>query len=501
VAQAGGQAPRSRAGRGRLIALFGVALAGGGIALAVAGRSAPSTVLGPASALLVLGALAWLSGRIRAGGDAPEPTFGGGGSRTYLGYFAVALLAGEAAVLAPIAAKGIGGLTGGAAAPLMALATATIATLPLWHAVAGTAPALAIVARLAKRQSGMRLRTLLRGLAWGGLGAAGIAMFLEILFVVAIAAVLVALLLADPAGRALIDAVIAGVGSPDGLDPEAIDMDAIAPLITHPGVLGAAFLMFAVLGPAAEETAKAFGISLIRSRTRPRAFLAGAACGAGFGITESLLIGAVSAGPMWGVVMLVRATSTLMHTAMGALGGLGWFALREGRTGAGVLRIGAAIGLHGMWNGLVLAAALGGLISGAGLAGDGLAGTAAGIAAAIGPLALTLLLGSLLIGLLAAGDRAGREWAATAAAVAASGAVGEAGAVPALSAIEPRDVGTTGEPHEPRDLGDASAAGEPHEPRDLGDASGPNEPRRPGQPGDVPEPDEPDGTGTTAAPR
>ena len=285
------------------------------------------------------------------GGSAARPRFGRRGAPSFLLLLLLVLVA--------------GGLLQRSGGPALTL-------LPVAHFLAALLPALALVAVVARRTRGAPLATVLTGITWGGLGATAIALVLEGVFLMLMALVVTVGLSLD--GGEALSGVREALGemSAGGGDPEAL-LSALQTLVSLPGVILAGYGIFALLGPAVEELAKLAGVILAAPRTRQGALLRGVAVGAGFGLVETVLLGAsafgasptaVGAAPQmaalspevgWPALMGMRAVTTTMHAACSGLAALGWHAMSEQRRlAAGALRVGLAILVHGLWNGLIL---------------------------------------------------------------------------------------------------------------------------------------------------
>lgn len=141
-----------------------------------------------------------------------------------------------------------------------------------------------------------------------------------------------------------------------GEDPQALGR-VMQSYLNQPGVLAGLMVFFAVFTPLLEELFKTAGVWLAgpRLRTPAEGFAAGALCGAGFALLESL--GATSAGAGgWPWLVLARAGTDILHIFNGAL--LGWAlvgAWRQRRWLRLFLTYLAAVLLHGLWNAASLA--------------------------------------------------------------------------------------------------------------------------------------------------
>ncbi len=276
--------------------------------------------------------------------DRPLRLFERRGAGRPLLVFALALAAGQLALLG----------SGGGIAIVVA------------HPLAAAMPALAVIAAIAFQQRGAEPAPVFRGLVWGAAIATFIAFVAEVLVLGVIALLLFMGLRSSPEGLAVIESLrglyIQFANAPEAFDPSMLDSEEVAAILLRPSFVLAAFGLFGLFGPAIEELAKVGGVAVIRPRDKARAFLVGAACGAGFGFAEALLLGMAGLGPLWAASMLVRVFSTLMHALLSGIAGLGWYALAaEGRWIPGVRGIALAIIGHGLWNSLVLAAVIGGI--------------------------------------------------------------------------------------------------------------------------------------------
>jgi hypothetical protein len=136
--------------------------------------------------------------------------------------------------------------------------------------------------------------------------------------------------------------------------PEVIT-SLLAPYLTSPAVLFSAFAFVAVIVALIEELAKPIGVWLLANRrlTPAEGFIAGVLCGAGFALTESLVLS--SSTEAWSALVIVRIGTGVIHILTTAL--MGWalaIAWREGR----YLRLGitylSVVLLHALWNSLTL---------------------------------------------------------------------------------------------------------------------------------------------------
>ncbi len=133
--------------------------------------------------------------------------------------------------------------------------------------------------------------------------------------------------------------------------------------MTSPLVLIAALLVFSVISPLIEETAKSLTVWAVFDRlsTPAQGFAIGAMSGAAFGLVESLFASSTPDGN-WTTTLLVRGASTMMHIMSTSLTGWG-IALFKTRKNVGAVigMYALAMGLHGAWNASVVAITYGGL--------------------------------------------------------------------------------------------------------------------------------------------
>lgn len=133
-------------------------------------------------------------------------------------------------------------------------------------------------------------------------------------------------------------------------------------LLGSPLVIATVFVMLGFLVPLTEELLKPLALWTLRKRmvTPAEGFSAGLICGAGFAFIESAgLVAQMGGGTEWSQIVVVRITTSLLHVTTSALTGWGlasaWIQGKRGRAALAVL---AAIGLHGLWNSLVVSMAL-----------------------------------------------------------------------------------------------------------------------------------------------
>lgn len=129
----------------------------------------------------------------------------------------------------------------------------------------------------------------------------------------------------------------------------------LAQYLTSPAVLFSAFAFVAVIVALIEELVKPIGVWLLANRrlTPTEGFIAGVLCGAGYALTESLVLS--SSIEAWSALVTVRIGTGVIHILTTGL--MGWalaVAWREGR----YLRLGTTyllvVLLHAFWNSLTL---------------------------------------------------------------------------------------------------------------------------------------------------
>jgi hypothetical protein len=205
------------------------------------------------------------------------------------------------------------------------------------------------------------------------------------------------------------------------------------PLIRSPFILVPAFLVFAVLVPVIEEAVKTVGVGLMgyRRPTLAQAFLWGLAGGAGFALAEALF-NTVAGLDAWASIISLRIGATLLHCFTGAMMGLAWHAILDGRRwGRAFGLYAASVGIHSLWNAAAAAMALSTL--GPSEAGSGTADQWGGDA---GSVALLLLI--LILATVAASGLTGLTWYVRERSQASDGLGGEPSAL-SIEAAPPAD--------------------------------------------------------------
>lgn len=236
------------------------------------------------------------------------------------------------------------------------------------------------------------------GLINGALAGTGLALLVEtgLLMVLVLGALVMGLVPLGPEG---LESLVERLNDPALFeDPQAL-LDLLSP-----AVVLTVLVFVSGVTPLVEEVSKTLGVGLAGLWLRPRparAFLLGVASGAGFALAENVLNGAVL-GPLWAPGILSRLAATLMHCATGGAMSWGWGQLWVGRQpGRLALAFVGAAGLHAVWNGLAVGAAIAGLA---------VAGRPEDVGwAAVAGLATSVLAGGLLV--LAIGTLVAVVWA------------------------------------------------------------------------------------------
>lgn len=201
--------------------------------------------------------------------------------------------------------------------------------------------------------------------AWGVFGS-GLALgplvisVLEGLAVAAIVILAVVFLVGQPDIIAELQAFVENYA---GTQPtEAEIMEALGPYMLRPGVIFAVLALGAVIVPLIEEALKPIGVWLLAGRPLSAAagFAAGALSGAGFALTESMLLS--SNGGEWALLVLVRIGTGAIHILTTALTGWALAVAWKQRKFVvlGVTYLTTVI-IHALWNGLTITTVFAGL--------------------------------------------------------------------------------------------------------------------------------------------
>ncbi|RME31064.1 MAG: PrsW family intramembrane metalloprotease [Thermoflexia bacterium] len=216
--------------------------------------------------------------------------------------------------------------------------------LPTLHTLALLAlPALvlSILGALLGERAGS-WQDVLGGLLGGASIGSGAAVFLEVGIAIGIGFLLVL------TGQIPMEWMRGSFSSPQtSEDPMAL-VEAIPPSAVLGGLVFLAFL-----APFVEEGTKTLAVGIAGLWLRPgpaRAFLLGAASGAGFALAENLLNSGLFSY-LWDGGILARLAATVMHTATGALMGWGWGQWWSERRYLRLpLAFIGAFGTHALWN-------------------------------------------------------------------------------------------------------------------------------------------------------
>lgn len=232
--------------------------------------------------------------------------------------------------------------------------------LPPLHFLAIALPAAGAISLATRRlaQTGLSARLLLGHLASGAFIATSLALSLELMIgALAGAAAAVLITVFVPGGREHLREVMDLLSQiASGRNP---NLEHLISLLTWPPFAIVGLVLLSGLFPLLEEAVKPISaFVLIGAVSTPgAAFLSGIAAGAGFGLTEGLLNGAMSLDD-WAATMLLRAGGTAMHAFASGLVAWGWYqAWRMRRPWQGLFGYVAAVALHGAWNLLALGVA------------------------------------------------------------------------------------------------------------------------------------------------
>jgi hypothetical protein len=232
--------------------------------------------------------------------------------------------------------------------------------LPILHVLANSVAVfwlLGLVHRKLPGQSTSRL--------WGSF-ASGIGLtplvtfFLEVMILIGIALIWIGLSDMMPGFRQDLLDLAAQIQSQSG-DPQDLQQ-ALGVFAARPGVLITLFGYVALIIPVVEELLKPLAVWLLwRQKLEPwEGFVIGATSGAGYALFENLTIGAVAES--WTMITLTRLGTAAVHLFTGGV--MGWgvaSGIKEKKIGRIASAFLGAVGLHGIWNGLNILAAVGSL--------------------------------------------------------------------------------------------------------------------------------------------
>jgi len=177
---------------------------------------------------------------------------------------------------------------------------------------------------------------------------------LILLLLLGVAAVVAAALL--PGGQTWLETIRNALRAPTLLrDPKHLAELLLVPPITVTLAGGLTMMV-----PLVEESVKSLGVlALIHHLPeRNRCLAWGLLCGLGFGLGESML-SVASLGASWGVTIVARMLTMILHTLTGGLMGVGWYyAVRERRLWNLVGLYALSLALHALWNGVAVLGSL-----------------------------------------------------------------------------------------------------------------------------------------------
>jgi hypothetical protein len=167
-------------------------------------------------------------------------------------------------------------------------------------------------------------------------------------------------LLHDPQSR---DFFLKVSNSPVTPDPAEV-IALFKPYLMRPGTLYLLLVFGALLVPLLEEGFKPVGVWLLagRSISAAEGFTAGLLSGAGYALFENFTLSAGGGGNGWAMTATARTGTSLVH--MLTTGLMGWalaLAWRERRYLRLAVTYLLAIFIHGVWNTMVILAAMAGL--------------------------------------------------------------------------------------------------------------------------------------------
>jgi hypothetical protein len=139
----------------------------------------------------------------------------------------------------------------------------------------------------------------------------------------------------------------------NGLLTQQEMLDRLGPYLLRPGVILGVLAAGALIVPLIEEALKPLGVWLLAGRplSARAGFAAGALSGAGFALTESLMMS--SGGAEWAPLVVVRMGTGVIHILTAAL--TGWalaLAWKQRRYGLLLGTYLTTVLIHGLWNGL-----------------------------------------------------------------------------------------------------------------------------------------------------
>jgi hypothetical protein len=188
-----------------------------------------------------------------------------------------------------------------------------------------------------------RLWSLLLAGLWG---MPIVAIVLELLALIPVAAITIFGLASSPDSRQMIDPLLQGTPIPGPTMDESVFR-----LLLHPWVLVGLFGYVSGLVPLIEEAVKSISVLPLAQRLSPAgAFVGGAVGGAGYALFEALFL--TQPDPSWVTTMIGRGGATMMHAFTAALTCWGISQVASGRRRWGRLAAAYAtsVVMHATWN-------------------------------------------------------------------------------------------------------------------------------------------------------
>lgn len=261
--------------------------------------------------------------------------------------------------------------------------------LPPIHVIVALLPPMIVAALLLpifqRAGVGFTRRSVATQFAYGGLIAAGVSILLEGVVLIGVMVVALMGLGMLPGGETNLEALARLLQSPEAMgDPLTVLSTYLTPAV----ILGGGLLVAAAL-PLVEEVVKSLGAVLhgvtLGKLTRSQAFFFGVLAGLGFSFLEALFYAAQGLPEGWVGAVLLRSLTAVIHAASTGLFALGWYEVAARRPARFWPYALGGWAIHGLWNGLSLAASVAGLSA---LTGDG---SATLLSSALSVLVLALL--------------------------------------------------------------------------------------------------------------
>lgn len=229
--------------------------------------------------------------------------------------------------------------------------------LPPIHLAAAGIPVLFLVylATLGKNLGSPQRR-------WGAMAAGFIlgpliAIILEIMALIAGVIAFMVYVIANPALTAEIEALVMKLSIAG--TSEQLMLQALSPYLVKPAVIASILFGMAVVVPLIEEAVKPVAVWLLAGKnlTPSQGFALGAISGAGFALYENLAISIT--GEMWAAVIVARVGTAVLHILTTSLTGWALAASWRDRRYLRLLPVYLlAVGIHGLWNGIAVAAGI-----------------------------------------------------------------------------------------------------------------------------------------------